>query len=122
MKSEPSRSRRSSAKGSATLPAVSLPVVWAASRVIHHRLPVPDSQLPRRRGGYLPGVAAPPTGLRGDAQALAAGLVGHEGELPHGAASEAVEGAGQGDARRQRPGDQEQEERAVHPGKYGHVE
>lgn len=65
---------------------------------------------------YLPGVAAPPTGLRGDAQTLAAGLVGHEGELPHGAASEAVEGAGQGDARRERPGDQEQEEGAVHSG------
>lgn len=70
------------------------------------------------RNRYLPGVAAPPTGLRGDAQTLAAGLVGHERELPHGAASEAVEGAGQGDAhRRERPGDQEQEERAVHPGK-----
>lgn len=62
-------------------------------------------------------MAAPPTGLRSDAPTLAAGLVGHEGELPHGAASEPVEGAGQGDAHREHPGDQEQEKRAVHPGK-----
>lgn len=62
-------------------------------------------------------MAAPPTGLRGDAQTLAAGLVGHEGELAHGAASESVEGAGQGHAHGGCPDDQEQKEGTVHTGK-----
>lgn len=62
-------------------------------------------------------MAAPPTGLRGDAQALAARLMGHEGELAHGAASEPVEGAGQGHAHGGCPGDQEQEDGAAHPEK-----
>lgn len=66
---------------------------------------------------YLPGVAAPPTGLGGDAQTLAAGLVGHERELAHGAASKSVEGAGQGHAHGGCPDDQEQKEGTVHPGK-----
>lgn len=62
-------------------------------------------------------MAAPPTGLRGDAQTLAAGLVSHEGELAHGAASESVEGAGQGHAHGGCPDDQEQKKGTVHPGK-----
>lgn len=62
-------------------------------------------------------MAAPPTGLRGDAQTLAARLVGHEGELAHGAASESVEGAGQGHAHGGCPGDQEQKDGTLHPGK-----
>lgn len=37
---------------------------------------------------HLPGLAAPPAGVGGDVQAPAAGLLGQEGELPHGAADE----------------------------------
>lgn len=65
-------------------------------------------------GHYLPGVAASPAGLCSDAQALAARLVGHEGELSHGTASEATEGAGHGNTHCGCPGNQEQEERALH--------
>lgn len=99
---------------------VSFPAVWVRSRFIHHLpdlpvppLPVAGAECVKR---YLPGVAAPPTGLGGDAQAPAAGLVGHEGELAHGAASESVEGAGQGHAHGGCPGNQEQEDGTVHPG------
>lgn len=69
--------------------------------------------------GYLPGVAAPPAGLCGDAQSFAAGLLGHEGELTHGTSSETMKIAGYGNAHHSRPSNQEEEKRAMHPGNDG---
>lgn len=65
---------------------------------------------------YLPGVAAPPAGLCGDAQTLAAGLLGHKGELSHGTASETMKCAAHGNAHHSSPGNQQEEERAMHAG------
>jgi len=59
---------------------------------------------------YLPGVTTPPAGLCADAQALAARLLGHKGELSHGAASETVKRGCQGNAHLRCPGNQEEEE------------
>lgn len=68
---------------------------------------------------YLPGVTAPPAGLRGDAQARAAGLLGHEGELSHRATSETMKCARHGNTHHGCPGNQEEEEREgqMHAGK-----
>lgn len=65
---------------------------------------------------YLPGVAAPPAGLCGDAQSLAARLLGHKGELPHSTASETMKCAAHGKARHSRSSNQEEEEREMHAG------
>lgn len=59
---------------------------------------------------YLPGMTSPPAGLCGDAQPPAAGLLGHEGELPHRAASETVERGRHGNAHHGCPGNQQEEE------------
>lgn len=56
---------------------------------------------------YLPGVAAPPAGFCGDAQSLAARLLGHKGELSHGTASETMKCAGHGNAHYSCPRNQE---------------
>lgn len=65
---------------------------------------------------YLPGVAAPPAGLCGDAQSLAARLLGHKGELSHGTASETMKCAAHGNAHHSSPGNQQEEESAMHAG------
>lgn len=76
---------------------------------------------------YLPGVTAPPAGLRGDAQPLAAGLLGHKGELSHCAASEIVEVRCHSNAHHGCPGNQEEEEDGegdrveMHAGKNGEI-
>lgn len=59
---------------------------------------------------YLPGVTAPPAGLRGDVQPLAAGLKGHEGELADRTAAETVQRRCHGDAHHGCPGNEEDEE------------
>ncbi|TNN85225.1 hypothetical protein EYF80_004575 [Liparis tanakae] len=59
---------------------------------------------------YRAGVTTPPAGLCADAQALASRLLGHEGELSHGAASETVKRGCQGNAHLRCPGNQEEEE------------
>lgn len=61
-------------------------------------------------GVYLPCVAAPPTGLCGDAQPLAARLLGHKGELSHSTASETLEHCWHGNTQHGCPSDQEEEE------------
>lgn len=55
-------------------------------------------------------MAAPPAGLCGDAQPLAARLLGHKGELSHGAASETMKCGCHGNAHHSRPGNKEEEE------------
>lgn len=60
---------------------------------------------------YLPGVTAPPAGLCGDAQLLAAWFLSHEGELAHCAASENTQRRCHGDTHRGSRGNQEEEER-----------
>lgn len=55
-------------------------------------------------------MTAPPASLRADAQSLAARLLGHEGELSHGAASEAVKCGRQAVAYLRCHGNQEEEE------------
>lgn len=58
---------------------------------------------------YLPGVASPPAGLCGDVQSLAARLLGHKGELSHGAASETMQRGRHGNAHHGCPSNQEEE-------------
>lgn len=99
-------------------------MVWSQSWVVNHLSGVSrflgiiaTGNIGDFSDSHLPGVTAPPAGLGGDAQPLAAGLLGHEGELPHGAAPETVEGGCHGNAHRGCPGNQEDEE-----GEGGRVE
>lgn len=62
------------------------------------------------RESYLPRVTAPPAGLCGDAQPLAARLVGHKGELPHCASTETLEYCCHVDTQHGCPGNQQEEE------------
>lgn len=56
-------------------------------------------------------MTAPPAGLCGDAQCLAARLLGHEGKLSHGAASETMKCGRHGNAHHSCRSNQEEEER-----------